>query len=252
MIEGTINPIKVITRAWDMGIKGVILVVVWGFVAVVAVYSWYWFGIDLGALGLTAVWVVPIGFFIILGVWVNSARLSVTFGGGARSGREDIGESPYNIGGALFVGDSPYNVGGAIFEYVFTIRNTGGKKLTLEPKLVLRDRKTNEKLCEADMMADFPLPKQRAIQDRVGEPNWKIPVYCPNLIPLKPEDTEKYSVAFHIDKFMVDLVGVDEKDTIRVFNAEGNLKFIDRGRKIAFECTGNVKEEARCIKSRIH
>ena len=222
-----------------MGIRGRLLVVVWGVTAFVAVYLWYQVGIELGALGMAAVWAIPIGYFVALGVWINSAQLSITFGGAGRLGRNDIG-------------DSPYNVDGAIFEYVFTISNVGGKKLTLEPKLILRDRKTDNKLCEVEMMADFPLPKQQAIRNGIGKPNWGIASYCPNLISLKPEDTMKYSIAFCLEKHFVDLIGVDENNTIKVFNAKENLEFIDRARGIVFECCGKHMRMARCIKSRFH
>ncbi|MFC1956366.1 hypothetical protein ACFLWZ_07645 [Chloroflexota bacterium] len=80
----------------------------------------------------------------------------------------------------------------------------------------------------------------------------KIPEYCPGLLVLDPEDTKKHSLLFFVKKDFVDRIGVDEYDTIRVFSAEHNLKFVDRGLGIEFECVDKGRNKFECKRSRIH
>ena len=51
MVGGTINPIKIITKGWDMGLKGKLFVICWGGVTVLAVYFRFAFGDELNAFG---------------------------------------------------------------------------------------------------------------------------------------------------------------------------------------------------------
>lgn len=238
MVGGTINPIKIITKGWDMGLKGKLFVICWGGVTVLAVYFRFAFGDELNAFGQTLIWVIPIGSLIVLGVWVSAARLKVSFNGAGRPGKQEH--------------DSPYNVGEAIFEYNFTINNIGGKKLTLKPLLVLIGPQTNEKIGKPEMMVDYPLPMKRAIEMGIGEPNYRALGYCPRQLVLEPDMTEEYHIAFHLDRHFVDLIGSNERGTIRVYSAIERLQFADNGRNILFECNEKNTKLMPCKKSKLH
>lgn len=171
----------------------------------------------------------------------NHHSQKVVFGGGARPGRADVG-------------DHPYHVGGTIFEFVATVSNTGGKgkKLSLEPKMVLRDKRNQRRLFEVSLSPEPSVLRARAIENEVGKYVGKIPDYCPEFLVLEPGDTKKYSLMFFVEKDYVDRIGVDEHGTIRVYSAECNLKFVDRGLGIEFECVDKGHNRFECRRSRFH
>lgn len=185
-------------------------------------------------------WILGIiGLYLWSGIISESPRLKVTFGGGNRLGREDVG-------------DHPYHIGGAIFGFVATVSNTGGKKLSLEPKMVLREKKTGKKLYESPLMPRLPIPEARAEQDKVGEFVGKSPPYCTELLVLEIEETKKVRLMFLVEKDMVDRIGVDEHDTIRVFNADYSLKFVDKGLGVMFECVDKGRNNFKCRRLSSH
>jgi len=191
-------------------------------------------------LPIASIWILGIiALYLSLGILSESARLKVTFGGGSRPGREETGDSPYHDGGAIFL-------------FVAIVSNTGGKKLSLEPKMILRDKGNQEKIFESSLEPRLPLPEARAEKNKVGEFVGKSPPYCPELLVLKPEDTKKHRLMFFVDKDFVDRIGVDEHDTVRVYSAEHNLKFVDRGLGIAFECVDKGRNKFECKRSRFH
>jgi hypothetical protein len=245
MLEGILKTtVKYTTRAWYMGRLGRTLVVVILAMIVIAVFV----GVSSEPKLLTeyrnygivsGIWfTLIIGLFVWLSVLTGLPRLKVEFHGGNRLGREDAG-------------DHPYHQGGAIFGFVAIASNTGGKKLSLEPKMVLREKKTGKKLYESPLMPRLPIPEARAEQNKVGEFVGKSPPYCPDLLVLEVEETKKVRLMFLVEMDLVDRIGVDEHDTIRVFNADYSLKFVDKGLGIIFECVdkGRNKFECRWLRS---
>ena len=246
MFEFSVDPIRITTRVWAMGKLGRTLVTTFLVMVGIAVFvvisqpsiltkcSYYGFIAGFWILGI-------IGLYLWLGILSESARLKVTFNGGGRPGRADIG-------------DDSYHVGGAIFEFVAIVINTGGKgkKLSLEPKMVLRDKRNQKKLFEASLSPEPSRPRAWAMKNKVGKYVGKIPEYCPDLLVLDPEDTKKYSLMFFVEEYFVDRIGVDEHDTIRVYSAEHDLKFVDRGLGIAFDCVEKSSNKFECKRSRFH
>lgn len=189
-----------------------------------------------------SIWILGIiGVYLWLGILSESPCIKVTFGGGGRPGRAEIG-------------DDSYHVGGAIFEFVAIVSNTGGKgkKLSLEPKMVLRDKKNQKILYEVSMSPEPSIPRSRAIENKVGKYIGRIPEYCPELLVLDPGETTKHSLMFFVEKDFVDRIGVDEYTTVRVFSAKHNLKFVDRGLGITFECADKGHGKFECKRSRFH
>ena len=189
---------------------------------------------------IAGIWIIVIiGFFVWFIVLSQLPSLKVKYGGGMRQGREDIG-------------DYPYHVGGGIFGFVITATNTGARKLSLEPKMILRDRKTGERLYESPLMPRLPIPEEWMEQNKVGEFFGKSPPYCPALLVLDLEETKQVRLMFLVEKYIVDRIGVDEHDTIRVFDADCSLNFVDNGLGIIFECVDKGRNKFECRRLRSH
>ncbi|MDP2919516.1 MAG: hypothetical protein Q8O43_04780 [Dehalococcoidia bacterium] len=188
---------------------------------------------------ISGIWILGIiGVYLWLGILSESPRIKVTFGGGNRPGKEGV--------------DDPYHVGGAIFGFVAIISNTGGKKLNLEPKMILRDKKNQRKIFESSLMPRLPVPETRVLESKVGEHVGKSPEYCPDLLVLEPDETKKHRLMFFVEKEFIDVIGVDEHDTVKVYSAEYNLKFVDKGLGIAFECVDKGRNKFESKRSRLH
>lgn len=234
-----------VTRAWYMNRLGRILVVV--ILAMIAIVVFVQvssmpkplteyrnYGFILG------VWYVALfALFVWLIALLGSPRLKVEFHGGSRPGRTDIGDYQYHVDGAISI-------------FVVTITNMGGMNLNLEPKVILRDKKTGELLWKSPLMPRLPIPEALMEKNKVGEFFGKSPQYCPPLLALKTNSpTQVWRMCFLVEKSIVDRIGVDEHDTIKVFNADYSLEFLDKGLGFTFECVdkGNKFE---CKRSRLH
>ena len=57
---------------------------------------------------------------------------------------------------------------------------------------------------------------------------------------------------FLVEKYIVDKIGVDEHNTIRVFNADYSLKFVDKGLGVIFECVDKGRNNFECRHLRSH
>ena len=185
---------------------------------------------------IAGIWVtITIGLWIYLGVLSESPRLKVTFGGGSRLGREDVG-------------DYPLHVGGLIFSVVITATNTGARKLSLEPKMILREGRTGKKLYEMNLMPDCPLPAKKADKLAVGHYYaGERPPHCPALLELIPDETKRVHLEFIVEKDAVDRIGFT-----RVSQADYSLKFADNGLGIIFECVDKGRGIFECRRLRSH
>jgi len=229
-----------------MGKLGHILVKTCVAVTILAVYIG--FSSHLNAICLTLVWVVPIGFWVFLGILASTPRLSIVFGGGAGSWAR------------VKFGDAPIHDGGYIYGMKVTISNIGGRKLNLETKALLRDRKTHQNLLSVDLMPDIPLSHQKfSEQSKSGKFVGTDPL-CPQVLEIETKDTKSHSLYFFIDKLLVERLG---SDTIanntniqapKVGTADWDLLFIDRGLGIVFDCSlkGQRGNYYKCRRSRLH
>jgi len=208
MVGFSLNPIRYITRVWAMGKLGRTLVIVCLVVTAIAVYVG--FSIKPTGFGLAAVWIVPIGFWIWLGVLSESARMNITWHYSTRSlgGKEN--------------GDLPHHVGGMFFEFRITARNIGGQTLSLEPKMILHEVETGKKLSEVHMMDNCP--NSAIIADNVmsSQNLGGRPPHCPSPLQLKPDDSIKVHIEFFVDKFSAERIGLS-----RLAQAYYSLKFVD-------------------------
>jgi len=217
-------------------IAGVVFLQVSSVLKILTEYHIY--GVFLGAW-----YVAVLGLFIWLVVLLSLPRLSVTFGGGiGRPGREEVG-------------DHPLHQGGMILGLIATICNTGGKKLTLETNMVLRDRKTGQKLCVVPLMPHVPIPEERIEQSITGKFVGTQP-YCPELLELDTGETKKYRFYFFVGKYIVEKIGIDKIGknipVPKVSTARKDLMFIDRGLGTAFECADKEQgNEYECKRSRL-
>lgn len=233
-----------IARAWYMSRLGRILVVVIPAMVVIAVFVQV-SGVLKPYVIVFGIWCAAIiVLFVCLLVHLSFPHIKVVFGGG--------------VGGwaSTEFGDLPIHDGGYIYGLIVTISNTGGGKLNLETKMVLRDWKTGQSLYATELMPNEP--RSRQISDAItGAKHLGFQPYCPQLLELESGDTRKYSLYFFIDKFIVEKLG---GDTIgnnipipKVANARNDLIFIDRGLNIKFDCqnTGR-RNEYKCKRSRLH
>lgn len=115
--------------------------------------------------------------------------------------------------------------------------------------MILADRKTKEKLFETALLPCLPIPEERAEQLKVGKYIGKSPPYCPDLLVLEKDETKSVRAAFLVDKYMVEKIGVNENGTVRVFNAEYSLKFVDKGLGITFVCADKGHNNFKCRRS---
>jgi len=179
-------------------------------------------------------WVIILGLFIWLIVILSFPRIKVTFGGGV----------------AYFASsesrDSPIDKGGYICGMIITMVNKGGRKLNLEPKLVLRDWGTGQSLCSTDLMPEEPLSRQ--ISDAIsGKKHLGLQPYCPKFIKLDSGETGKYSLYFFISKAIVDQLG-----RAKIHNTRNDLVFMERGLNIKFDCQNTGRGEYKCKLLRLH
>ncbi len=191
-----------------MGKLGPILIVSWIVITIAAAYVG--FSIELNGLGLTAVWVVPIGFLIGLGLLSESARLTIIWHYSSRS-----------LGGKE-IGDLPNHVGGMFFEFRITVRNIGGKNLSLEPKMILHEVGSGKTLHEVKMMDDCP--RSAIIADKVMDSQGlgDRPQHCPSPLPLGIDKQEKVHLEFFVDKYSMKQAGIS-----KTHQAYCSLKFVD-------------------------
>ncbi len=121
------------------------------------------------------------------------------------------------------MGDHPLHVGGIIFGVVITATNTGAKKLSLEPKMILREVKTGTKLYEMRQMEVCPLPAIKADKLLVGhEYVGERPPHCPPILELEIDKTVRFHLEFLVEKDWVDRIGFT-----KVAQADYSLKFVD-------------------------
>ena len=192
-----------------MGKLGHILIIACLVVTVIAVYVG--FSIRLNGFGLTAVWVVPIGFWIWLGVLSESARMKIIWHYSSIS----LGEKE--------IGDLPNHVGGMFFEFRITARNIGGQSLSLEPKMILHEVKTGKKLAEVHMMDSCPASSVIAHKAMSSVPGLgQRPPHCPSPLSLKPNETAKVHLEFFVDKFSAKKIGLS-----KLVQAYCSLKYVD-------------------------
>ena len=246
MVEFSLNPIKYITRVWGMGKLGHTLVISCFAVTIIAVYIG--FSTRLNSFGLTAVWVITIGSWVVLGIVSEIPRLNVVFGGGSGGWAK------------IEFGDATIHDGGYRYGMIATISNIGGRKLTLETKAILRDRKTGKNLCHISLMPDVPLSEQKWAEKSESSKFVATQPLCPQLLELKPYDTTIHKLYFFVDKIIVERLGSDaianntQIQAPKVATAEWDLLFIDRGLGIMFDCTlkGQSGNEYKCRRLRLH
>ncbi|MBI2830976.1 MAG: hypothetical protein HYX79_01810 [Chloroflexi bacterium] len=209
MVEFSLDPVRYITRVWTMGKLGRILVIACLVVTAIAIFVG--FSISLNGFGLAAVWVIPIGFWIWLGVLSESARMKIIWHYSSRSlGRKEIG-------------DLPNHVGGMFFEFRITARNIGGQSLSLEPRMILHEVKTGRIISEVHMMENCPLSSSIVDKRLSAVPEFgQRPPHCPSPLSLKPNETAKFHLEFVVDKFSAQNIGLS-----RVAQAYYSLKFVD-------------------------
>jgi len=209
MIEFSLNPIEYVTRVWTYGKAGRMSVISCIIINVLAVFMSI--SLPLNGLGLTAVLVIPIGFWLWLGVLVNQPRLEVIW-----QGRVSFPAKEEH-------GDHPIHSGSIFYSTVITVRNTGLKKLNLEPRMVLEDIQTGTRVLEMRQMEVCPLSAQKADIILSNHPMVAgRPPHCPPRINLDVDSVITYHLEFMADKFFVDKIGFS-----KLLRARYSLKFID-------------------------
>lgn len=183
--------------------------------------------------------VLVLGLFIWLQILLTLPRLKLTFGGGVgRPGRKEVG-------------DHQIHWGGAIFGVIVMINNIGGEPLTLETYMALRDKKSGQRLYKVPLMPNPPLPEQQSAESSTVQ-LLGLPKYCPKLIELDRGKTEEYRLYFFVDALIVDKIGIDEHGTVRAWNAERDIIFVDRGLGYVFTFKNGKANEYECKRSRLH
>ena len=105
----SLDPIKIITRGWAMGKLGRTLIV--ALLAMIGIAVFVFISSEPKLLTecpyysvIAGIWILGIiGLYLWSGSLSELPRLKLTFGGGSRPGREDVGDNSYHIGGLYLV-----------------------------------------------------------------------------------------------------------------------------------------------------